>query len=229
VELLLDDRAAAVTLFRQGPRTFGPERWREFLTVAQQLLRVRRDNGERPADAFFRVVGDLAQEHSGTEAADVLLRLAAARPRAESYRARLDDAPALIPVLNPLLPAIVRTAAHWSAGGHTVTLVHDRQNMLTPERIAWIEEAARREGVGLGGLRLVDSRLDARVQIADFLAGIARKIASDELGGHGEAPLTALLRPYVGPESVWGDVRSWSRLGPSAEYPGPGAEINSAV
>jgi hypothetical protein len=70
-------------------------------------------------------------------------------------------------------------------------------------------------GRPLVGLRLADSAADARVQVADFLAGVARKIASDELNRRGDAELTALLRPYVDPCSVWGDERSWSRLGPA--------------
>ncbi|MGW1798597.1 hypothetical protein ACWCQN_22085 [Streptomyces sp. NPDC001984] len=231
VGLLLgdDDSDDAVTLFRAGPGAFGAERWREFLAVSNRLLRVRGSEGDPPVDAFFRTVDGLWRAHPGTEAADVLRRLAAARPRADAYRARVEDTPDLIPLLNPLPPAVVRTAAYWSAGGATVNLVHDRQNLLTPERIAWIEESARREGIALGGLRLVESRLDARVQIADFLAGIARKIASDELGGRGDATLTALLRPYVGAESVWGDPDSWSRLGPAAENAVRAVDINTGV
>lgn len=101
--------------------------------------------------------------------------------------------------------------------------------MLTPERIAWIEGAARVRGIRLAGLRLVVSRLDARVQLADFLAGIARRIASDELGGRGDPALTALLRPYTGAAAVWGDERSWARLGPAAESGGRSAPLNSPV
>ncbi|CAM5746082.1 hypothetical protein [Streptomyces afghaniensis 772] [Streptomyces afghaniensis] len=89
--------------------------------------------------------------------------------------------------------------------------------MLTPDRIAWIEETARRSGVGLAGLRLVVAREDARVQVADFLAGIARKIASDVLNGRGDPVLTALLRPYVDPGSVWGDARSRALLAAPAD------------
>ncbi|ANP56579.1 hypothetical protein AVL59_17860 [Streptomyces griseochromogenes] len=228
VDLLLGDTAEARPLFGQGPAAFGERGWREFLEVSNQLLRIR-SSGRPPTESFFRTVGELGRVHAGTEAGRTLLRLAGARPRAEAYRARLAEAPPLIPVLNPLLPALVRTAGYWSAGGQAVRLVHDRQNMLTPERIAWIEERARQEGIGLAGVRLVHSRLDARVQIADFLAGIARKIASDELGGRADAARTARLRPFVGAESVWGDARSWSRLGPGTED-APGAEqINSGV
>ncbi|MGI5460623.1 hypothetical protein ACQEWB_47150 [Streptomyces sp. CA-249302] len=234
-DLLLDDGTEGLALFRDGPRAFGEEGWREFLEAANQLLRVRND-GEpaEPVDTFFRAVDDLRRTHSRTALALTLERLAAARPRADSYRAAILDRPVLVPVLNPLLPAIVRTAAHWSAGGRRVRLVHDRQNMLTPERIAWIEETARRAGIGLDGVRLVVAREDPRVQLADFLAGIARKIASDVLHGRADPVLTALLRPYVDPASVWGDPAGRALFG---EENGvgennrsvPSADFNSAV
>jgi hypothetical protein len=209
----------AITLFQEGPRTFGERDWRDFLTASNQLLRVRNDNAATvPTDVFFRTVDALRDEYSGTTAGVIVGRLATARSRsrAESYRERMRHSPVLFPVLNPLLPAIVSTARYWLAEGRSVRLVHDRQNMLTPERIAWIMEAAP-----LSDVRLVAARSDARVQLADFLAGIARKLASDELNGRGDPALTALLRPYVGTDSVWGDESSGLRLGT--------AEANSAV
>ncbi|MET8246437.1 DUF3800 domain-containing protein [Streptomyces sp. NPDC005202] len=230
LDLLLGDSAEAVTLLRAGRGTFGPERWRQFLEAANQLLRAR-NNGEpaAPVDDFFRAVEALQEVNSRADVTEILGRLAEARSRADSFRARMPAGPALIPVLNPLLPAILRTAAHWSADGQPVRLVHDQQNMLTPERIAWIVRTARRDGIGLGGLDLVDSRRDPRVQLADFLAGIARKIASDELNRRGDPGLTALLRPYVGPTSVWGDAPSWARLAPSPDGTAPDPQTNPAA
>ncbi|MEU0072784.1 hypothetical protein ABZ027_24995 [Streptomyces sp. NPDC006332] len=225
VDLLLGPGSAqteAVTLYRAGRGAFGDERWREFLAAANQLLRVRNDGEpQAPVEAFFREVDALREAQPGAGVPDLLDRLASARPRAVAYRAGLGDGPTLVPVLNPLLPAIVATAAHWSAGGRPVRLVHDRQNMLTPERIAWIATMTRRAGVGLAGLTLVEARRDPRVQVADFLAGIARKIASDELNGRADPPLTALLRPYVGATSVWGDERSRLSLVPVGEERSP--------
>jgi hypothetical protein len=216
--LLLGDPGAALALFRGGHRAFGEDGWRAFLEAANQLLRVR-NNGEpgAPVEVFYGTVDALRRTRPDTDATEVLERLAATRARAVSYRAAFLDGPPLIPVLNPLLPAIVRTAALWSGDRRPVRLVHDRQNMLTPDRIAWIEETARQAGVGLAGLRLVVAREDARVQVADFLAGIARKIASDELNGRGDPVLTALLRPYVDPASVWGDARSRALLAAPAD------------
>ncbi|MEU3888919.1 hypothetical protein [Streptomyces sp. NPDC029041] len=208
--LLLDEAVEAAALFRAGRPAFGEAGWRTFLQAANRLLRVRQDGD--PVDTFYGTVDTLLRERPRTDAASVLERLAATRHRAVAYRDGLLAGPPLIPLLNPLLPAIVRTAALWSRDGRPVHLVHDRQNMLTPDRIAWIEGAARQAGTGLAGLRLVVARDDARVQVADFLAGIARKIASDELNGRGDPALTALLRPYVDPGSVWGDARSGALL-----------------
>ncbi|GGV64043.1 hypothetical protein GCM10010294_15690 [Streptomyces griseoloalbus] len=223
VALLLEDPAEAVVLFRTGRRAFGADGWTEFLQAANELLRVR-GGGQTGASValFLGTVDGLRRAHAGTQAALVLERLAARPDRAEAYRARLTEGSAVrIPVLNPLLPAIISTAAYWSAGGRPVRLVHDRQNLLTPERIAWIEESARRDGIALEEVRLVVAREDPRVQLADFLAGIARKVASDELNGHGDPALTVLLRPYVDPASVWGDARSAAVLG--LDIPDPSA------
>ncbi|SFC38419.1 hypothetical protein [Streptomyces aidingensis] len=94
-----------------------------------------------------------------------------------------------------------------AAPGRPVALIHDRQSVLTEQRVARLCGTA-----GVGSLVLVNSLDDPRVQPADFLAGVARKIASDELNGRGDAVLTSLLRPYVDPGSVRGDERSRARL-----------------
>ncbi|MFC9116491.1 hypothetical protein ACFTWN_24530 [Streptomyces sp. NPDC057092] len=214
--VLLEDPGAAAELFRTGREALGAQGWQRFLSVANRLLRSR--NGAEPGSSvplFFETLDDLCRAYAGTAAAPVLARLTAGRERAEAYRAELLGGPAArIPVLNPLLPAIVATAAYWSGPGHRpVRLVHDRQNLLTPERIAWIEDTARRSGVALREVRLVVARDDPRVQLADFLAGIARKAAGEAARGLGDPRLVPLLRPYVDPASVWGDARSAAVLG----------------
>jgi hypothetical protein len=211
-----EDPAAALALHRQGRTLFGAEPWREFLESSNEVLRTRRnEETDSPVDAFFRTVDALRGAPAVEPVAGILDLLARARPRADAHRARIDDSPELFPVLDPLIPAIGHTAAYWRRSGLPVTLVHDRQNMLTDERIARIEQEAR-----LAGLRLVAARSDPRVLLADFLAGAARKIASDELGGRGDAELTTLLRPYVGASSIWGDERSWAALSPHTCHSG---------
>ncbi|MFC4588796.1 DUF3800 domain-containing protein [Sphaerisporangium corydalis] len=221
--------AMALTLYREGPETFGRERWQAFLEAANNLMRTRNRWGLRaPVDAFFHMVGVLRLDGPGNPVDEVLELFQRTRPRADSFRVRLLADPAMIPALDPLIPAIVQTVLHWSADERPVSIVHDEQNSLTGERVAQLREilggppaaALHRAPPGrLAGLRLVDSRYDPRVQLADFLAGVARKIASEELNARGDPDLTALLRPYVNPSSIWGDDRSWSLLEPTTTAP----------
>ncbi|MCG8923488.1 hypothetical protein [Lentzea sp. CC55] len=70
---------------------------------------------------------------------------------------------------------------------------------LTGGRIRQLEQAAPR----LRSLTLADSRQDARVQVADFLAGIARRVAEEELHGRPDREVIELLRPFVVGSGMW--------------------------
>jgi hypothetical protein len=201
-EIADEAKGMAVTLYRGGQQTFGREPWQAFLESSNDLLRTRSRWGERTSvDSFFGMVEVLRPAGEIGEIMDLLRK---ARPHADSYRAWLLDNPRMIPALDPLIPAIVQTVVYWGEGGKPVAIVHDEQTALTEERIAQLKEIFSDLLMGrLASMRLVDSRSDPRVQIADFLAGVARKIASDELNGRGDAELTALLRPYVDACSVW--------------------------
>ncbi|RIQ16028.1 hypothetical protein DY240_23240, partial [Jiangella rhizosphaerae] len=131
------------------------------------------------------------------------------RERAARLRDALDRGPGAVASLDPLGPAFARVVEHWSAGGRPVRVLHDEQRMLTPERIAALGPPHGR----LAGVRFADSMTEPRVQVADFLAGVARRIAEDELAGAHDAELAGLLRPYVDPRSVWADATSWAALG----------------
>ena len=224
-------KAMAVTLYRDGQGKFGAEKWHAFLESFNDLMRAKNGRSAQVTiDSFFRMVDVLrlssAPDRAGMpdRAGEIMELLWQSRPRAAAFfRVQPPGSPRMIPALDPLVPAIVAAVAYWSAGSVPVSVVHDRQTALTDERIAQLREicgglhsASRRHPpVGqLASLRLVDSSSDSRVQVADFLAGVARKIASDELGCRGDAELTALLRPYVDAFSIWGDDRSWSLLGP---------------
>ncbi|MEU3622762.1 DUF3800 domain-containing protein [Amycolatopsis coloradensis] len=144
----------------------------ELLAAFNDVLRTR-NRREPAAGSFFALVGDTAQ-----------LRAKVAGLRAAK-------------VLDPLVPAILRAVARWSEDGEQVFLVHDEQPSLKGERLAEIEASP-----GLAGLKFVDSRTDPRVQVADFLVGVARRIAEDEVNGNGDAVLTTLLAPYVDSASL---------------------------
>ncbi|WP_203835660.1 hypothetical protein [Winogradskya humida] len=133
------------------------------------------------------------------------------REKAVAFRQRMRDDPALS-LLDPLTPAVMRAVARWGADGQPVTIVHDRQTMLPHERVARLQRELREAGLVLERVELAAAEFEARVQLADILAGTVRKIAQDQLHGCGDGELTTLVRPYIDGQSIWGDGRSWASL-----------------
>lgn len=212
---------AAAALYRAGPAAFGTDRWSRFLTASNDLLRPagRRPAPDDPVAAFAYAVEELraaATHGAETLAGAVVEQLRAGRERAARLRDELDRAPGAIESLDPLVPALGRVIEHWSDGGRPVRVLHDEQRILTPERIAALGTLRGR----LAGVRFADSITEPRVQVADFLAGVARRIAEDELAGARDAELAGLLRPYVDARSVWADEASWAALGPAPDRGG---------
>ena len=84
----------------------------------------------------------------------------------------------MAPRLDPLIPALAHAVTLWGAGGRAVAVVHDEHHYLTAPRIAQLRQLLDGRGPSPGrkpcrlvGVRLVDSRSDPRVQVADLLAG----------------------------------------------------------
>jgi hypothetical protein len=208
--------ALATRLCREGPAAFGRDRWQEFLAAANAVLRDWKPRDVRePVDTFVDLVETLAKLEAGRRLGAILDELRQARSVAYAARARLLDHHVLQPAVEPLIPALARTIRHWSRGGETdVSIVHDEQSALTERRIRRLERQLLPRDRVLR-FRQVDSRTDPRVQVADVLAGVARRLAADELHGGGDAELSRLLRAYVDPASCWSDERSWARLAPT--------------
>ena len=211
----------AVTLHRDGPTAFGDRRWQTFLDASNALLvgRTTRD-GTVPVDGLFRIVDALSASDVDGDVGRIVRMLQRAQPGEHTARGRLLHDPKEVPATDLFVPAITRAVVHWSARVGPVTIVHDEQSALTPRRIAQLQQILLVPGSSpqcpMSGLRGADSRTDPRVQLADLLAGLARRIASDALEGRGDPELTTLLRPYVDAASIWQDDRSWSALRPEA-------------
>jgi hypothetical protein len=177
-------RALSDALFAERPG-------HDFLVTANNLLRGSdRRNVLGPVDAFF----ELATRLPG-------------RSRAVDFRARLRADPALT-VLDPLIPALVRSVGRWGADGTPIAIVHDAGRTLPTDRV----RALLPPPATLGGARPALAGDEPAVQLAGILAGTVRTIAQDELLAVGDAELTTLVRPYLDPQSIWGDRRSWARL-----------------
>jgi Protein of unknown function (DUF3800) len=216
--------ATAVALYREGPDTIGWTSWQQMLGSFNALMRARNlVDGWMAVEAFFGLVDLLRRAHEHSRVGQILGLVWDSRPTGDGALADLLDRSRADTVLDPLVPAIAAAVEHWGRGGVPVSIVHDEQAALTAERITHLTQLCAAAGVAkvngslggrLVGVRFVDSQRDPRVQVADFLAGAARKIASEELNRRGSADLAALLSPYVDASSIWGDDRSWSRLGP---------------
>lgn len=197
---LLGDGQSPDLLYAAG-RSTGGVAWEDFLAAGNDLLRVKEypDAVPRFFDALDKL--DLADAAA----------FKPSRPYAEQVRAGLFHQ--VIPPLDPLLPAIARAVERQTDG--PVVVLHDRQTTLSPERIAELQLGQR-----LARLEQVEYDLDPRIQVADILGGVVRKVASDLLKGVDDAEVTALVRPYVDPASVWGDRSSWRLLVDSGAAPG---------
>ncbi|MGH3188283.1 MAG: DUF3800 domain-containing protein [Streptosporangiaceae bacterium] len=207
--LTQDHRPAALTLYRAG-RASGRD-WSVFLAGFVELVRTkRRHQPDRSVvERFFQARDSLAGAGLGAEAEGVLDGLS--RTRVWAILTRLaDDDRSIPPPLEPMLPALAETVLFWSGGQRQVMVIHDEQSALTASRLRQLQQVlADRAGLPaadardagapsagvspLAGLVTVDSRDDPRVQVADLLAGIARR--SPDLGGD-------LLRPLVSPTSL---------------------------
>lgn len=207
--LAQDHRPAALALYRAG-RSAGSD-WVAFLAAFVDMVRTKRRHPDhRTVQRFFAARDALARTGLGTPAEAVLDGLNPARVWSVVTRLDNDDR-SIPPPLEPMLPALAETVLSWSGGQRQVLVVHDEQSALTADRLTRLQQALADHGtppatgadtVGalpagvspLAGLVMVDSRDDPRVQVADLLAGVARRspaIRND-----------ALLRPLLSPTSL---------------------------
>ena len=212
-------RRTAVALYRASRRSRDERRWNRFLIAAANLLRTNnRWLPPDPLPRFAEAVEGLLATEPDPEAAYVLGQLLTAGSRAAEARAALVRDRRAAPLMEPLLPALMRAIQTWGARTEVLTVVHDEQSALTPWRVAEMGArlAAQPSGGRLESVHRVDSRDDARVQVADLLAGLGRRWAAATLASRTDAAdpgrtrpsgsdlaLGARLRPLLDPRSVW--------------------------
>jgi len=204
--LARDHRPAALALYR-ARRSAGGD-WGVFLAAFVDLVRVKRWHPDRrTVERFFEARDALVRDRLGAQAETILNELNPTHVRAVVARLHNDDR-SIPPPLEPMLPALAETVLSWSAGQRQVLVTHDEQSALTADRLTRLQQVLVNDrgpspvgadgapawpaGVSpLAGLVMVDSRDDARVQVADLLAGVARR----SLGTIDDGPLQPLLSP----------------------------------
>jgi hypothetical protein len=201
-------REMALALYRSGEESYGAPRWQEFLTLSANLFRTNnRWLPKKPVETFYAAIETMAAASAVADVEGVVSLLRSTRHIAEATRASHLESPKLPPLMEPLLPAVNDAVHHWGSRAQSLSVVHDEQSALTPERIAEIATtyARGRTGHRLSEVRLVDSSREPRIQIADFVAGIARRLANDQLKGRADPEVTDLLSPLIDRDSVWVD------------------------
>jgi hypothetical protein len=202
--LTQEHRPAAVALYRAG-RPAGPD-WEAFLAAFVEMVRIkrRRQPDRLLLERFFQARDALVRDGLGAPAAGVLAELDPIRVWAVLSRIADDDR-SIPPPLEPMLPALAETVLFWSGGRRQVLVIHDEQSALTAGRLRRLQQElagavapdGARLAVGvspLAGLVTVDSRDDPRVQVADLLAGVARRWPEPVDDGP--------LQPFVSPTSL---------------------------
>lgn len=194
-------------------RSVGPS-WTPFLVLLNEIMRWGAVGDNASTVELVALAEALAATEPPGAARDVLILFTRRHSDVDAMlrpAARPDPTTPLS--MDQLLPAILRAVDHWGADGEPVALVHDTHRTLSDARVAHL--VSLRPG-RLASVRLARADLDPRVQVADFLAGVARKVSSAELAGAADPALTALLRPHVDPRSVWCDQASRARVGGTA-------------
>ena len=189
--LTQDHRPAALAVYR-ARRSAGND-WGVFLAAFVDLVRIKRRHPDRrTVERFFQARDAVVRDGLGAPADAVLSGLSPTRVRAVVTRLNNDDR-SIPPPLEPLLPALAETVLSWSGGRRQVLVTHDEQSALTADRLTRLQQVlanggapspadadeagALRPGASpLAGLVMVDSRDDPRVQVADLLAGVARRL-----------------------------------------------------
>lgn len=202
-----DVARGAGLLHQAATRRLGAAGWEAVLADFNDVVRARSlTDAAASASTLHRGLVELADVPGLPPDTGVLVRsLAAAVPR---------DPEGLLALvargrgaLDPIVPALAEVLRHWGTAGRPFWVVHDVQATLT--------DAAIRTAVGssadgwsnaLEGISFVDSQDDPRVQLADFLAGAARRIASHVLAGQADPVLVELVSPYVSHRSTWVDL-----------------------
>jgi hypothetical protein len=152
-----------------------------FLEAARDLLWINRRSRLRAVPASWPdVVAGTAASLPDARDRDAVAGLAS--PQAIRRLGDYLASPPASPLTEPLLPALGWAIQHWSAWGDP-EVVHDEQSLLTPARVGAIGAAlsAAHPGRRLAGFTRVDSRTDARVQLADLVAGVVRRTVADQL------------------------------------------------
>lgn len=212
-------RDLAVTLYEQGPTQLTVD-WNTALDQFNTMLRNKVRTGTKATLVDFYTTIDGLRPQAAGKLAHILRLIHAARDEAEKL---IREMPATSPeylALDPLFASLGATTRTWyEQKGFPVRVIHDQTSLLTNQRVETLRTGLAHADLPVQGIRpvileslvQVDSKMDARVQIADLLAGAGRTIAEAALTGTPH-DLTEKLRPHLDKSPNWGNAPSFLTL-----------------
>jgi len=180
-------RIYADYLDHNAAEAVGSDRWDAVLGTYNRLIRsYQRENAKPPtAEPFFAALNESLRHCTDKQTQYLLLQLWRARHFAREYEGA---SKVELRELDPLMPTMSAVARTWAMrlGDTPFEFLADTYSGLTPEVCQFIVDASRTPlTVGdnphpvpdLRRVSVADSRSDARIQIADLLAGVGREVA----------------------------------------------------
>lgn len=223
VDIYRDGRARrwARALYAEAPAQLDGA-WDELLAAFNNVTRVRSGGDKSSEVEQFRRQLRTARAASFGLIANLLRLLDAgdhhlvhiAKDSSSADPSRLLD-------LHPVFAALGQAARTWhEKTERDIILVHDNAPGLTHRRGQLLIDGLSYEAtiqlglphVPLRAVKTVDSKSDARVQLADLFAGVGREYAQRSLVANDDVEVLTALRPHLNTDSIWAETRSWEAL-----------------
>jgi len=206
-------RYYASVLFDLAPADLGSTFWRQLLRRYNDLIRVyARANTTPPtSDKFFSILAEARERSMNWRVREVLEDLWRARYFAFEYEGpRIGE----LREMDPMFSTLRSVAAAWRIrlGDVPFEMLVDSYSSLKEPHISDVIATAR-ENLMVGGrllpaadlraIRQADSRSDARIQVADIIAGIGQHNASLALAGTFDDDLQVVTAEMLDFQGMW--------------------------
>lgn len=219
----------AFDLYRNGHRALGAEQWESLLQDFNSLM--RRDSATQrlkavpktTVDEFFRGIEVSQWQSRRRNVTDILREIARTKGVADEFVASLDPSTRPIPSLDPLIPSLAQTIRHWYDlhGRKQIAVIHDEGPVPSSTAMTALVDGLRNPGefrrmtppVNIKEIRTAESSTDARIQVADLIAGFGAQSGQQALNGRLEHPQLGIAREMISSTSLWGDDKSAALLG----------------
>lgn len=223
----------AADLFTYARHGLQREEWNYLRDLFVQFARVKSRRAPRPrASELSKLLHQARENSTDPRLTNVLDQICDADEYLPLMKVDLEENG--FPSFDPLAPAVAETARHWVVEKRIrISLVHDRQSVFTLPRVATLQDVvgasifceicgrvpwnAQEQAMAKDfvDFRMVDSRHDPRVQVADLVAGLGRVLAQEAIESkeaqHLE-PICESVYPMFGRNALWGDIESFRIL-----------------